>query len=72
MLLGYTVRIVTTVLTQANDKTVMLIISRSILEPTPTHGALKLDHTTIHTGPVCHAWSRRRGLSIIICMVINC
>jgi len=69
MLLGNTVHTVTIVLTQVNDKDVMLITSRSTLQPTLTHGALKLGHRTIHTHVCkseCHAQSSE-GKGFVYC-----
>jgi len=61
------------VLTQANDKDVMLITSRSMLQPAPTHEALKPSHRKIHTPASLHSvldQVRERGLCTIH-MVIN-
>jgi len=72
MLRGVHTGVVTIVLTQANDKDVMLITSRSVVRTTPTHGALKLGHYTVHCESVCSMWSSDgKSLCTIICMVIN-
>jgi len=59
-MLVYTIRTVTIVPTQANDKDVMLITSRSMLQTTPIHGALKSgqQNSTHICESACHARSR--------------
>jgi len=49
-------------MTQANNKDVMLITSRSMLQSSPTHRAMKLDHRTVHTRlQICLPCMVKRG-----------